>query len=106
MKFKINNSEYEIIEVNQADLLRYKREDEGYYYGQTHFKDQEIWLDNSLSYERKKRTLYHELMHTYIREYLTTRDVEPDEETMCDISANSHDIIHKIVEDYFKEGNK
>lgn len=42
-------------------------------------------------------------MHAYIREYLTTRDVEPDEEMMCDISANSHDIIHKIVTEYFKE---
>ena len=31
---------------------------------------------------------------------------EMNEETLCNISANSHDIIHKIVEDYFKELNK
>ena len=27
------------------------------------------------------------------------------EEELCDISACSHDIIHKIVEDYFKIGS-
>ena len=27
------------------------------------------------------------------------------QEVLCDISANSHDIIHKIVEDYFKGDN-
>ena len=40
-----------------------------------------------------------------IREYLTSRDIKPDEEVLCDISANSHDIIHKIVEDYFEGDN-
>lgn len=30
---------------------------------------------------------------------------KPDEEVLCDISANSHNIIHKIVEDYFKGSN-
>jgi hypothetical protein len=25
------------------------------------------------------------------------------EEAICDISANSHDIIHQIVKDYFEE---
>ena len=29
-----------------------------------------------------------------------------DEEELCDISANSHDIIHKIVEDYFKNNKE
>ena len=31
------------------------------------------------------------------------RKIKPDEEVLCDISANSHDIIHKIVENYFGE---
>lgn len=100
--FKMNNSEYEILEVSQKDLMIYKQQDEGYYYGQTHFTEHQIWIDQDLPLERKKRTLYHELTHVYIREYLTTRDIEPDEEVLCDISANSHDIIHEIVEDYFK----
>lgn len=101
VKFKMNRSEYEIKEVEQEELMKHKNQDEGYYYGQSHFIEQEIWIDKNLSMERKKRTLYHELMHVYIREYLTTRDIEPDEEVLCDISANSHDMIHEIVEEYF-----
>ena len=49
-----------------------------------------------------KQTLYHELMHCYLWSYIHIFN-EISEEAMCDISANSHDIIHKIVEDYFEE---
>lgn len=105
MKFKINNIEYIIKEVDQEELLRWKcNKEDGYYYGQTHFQTQEIWLDKALTKDKKRKTLIHELTHTYIREYLTTRDLDYEEEILCDISANSHDMIHKIVEDYFKGG--
>ena len=101
--FKVNRSDYVIKEVSQEELLKtIVDEEDGYYYGQTHFQTQEILIDKDLSYERKKKTLYHELMHVYIREYLTTRDISPNEEVMCDISANSHDIIHNIVKSYFE----
>ena len=104
MKFTMNNSEYKIKEVSQSELIKeISDEDDGYYYGQTRFPIQTILIDKYLSTERKRKTLYHELMHVYIREYLTTRDISPNEEIMCDISANSHDIIHKIVEDYFNQ---
>ena len=101
--FRINRSDYVIKEVSQEELLKtIVDEEDGYYYGQTRFPIQTIFIDKDLSYERKKKTLYHELMHVYIREYLTTRDISPNEEVMCDISANSHDIIHDIVEGYFE----
>ena len=104
MFFEMNDVKYQIKEVEQKDFWEYKvNEEDGYYYGQSHFQTQEIWLDKTLSKEKKKKTLYHELTHVYIREYLTSRDITPDEEVLCDISANSHDIIHKIVEDYFRE---
>lgn len=75
---------------------------------------QKIWIDTNANCDpgmkrlcmidkKKKKTLYHELTHVYIREYLTSRDIDPNEEVLCDISANSHDIIHKIIENYFKE---
>lgn len=103
MKIKINNIEYTIKEVEQKEFWEYKcDEQDGYYYGQTHFQTQEIWIDKSLNKDKKRRTLIHELTHTYIREYLTTRDLDYEEEIVCDICANSHDIIHKIVEDYFR----
>ena len=99
----MNGVEYEIKEVEEKDFWEYKvEEQDGYYYGQTHFMTQEVWIDKTLPKEKKRKTLIHELTHVYIREYLTSRDISPDEEVLCDISANSHDIIHKIAEDYFK----
>ena len=104
MNFKMNNSYYEIKEVSQEELQReIASDDDGYYYGQTRFRKQLILIDKDLSEARKRKTLYHELMHVYIREYLTTRDISPNEEVLCDISANSHDIIHEIVNQYFEK---
>lgn len=102
MEFTMNGVEYSIKEVSQEEFNQVEEED-GYYFGQSHFFTQEIWLDKTLKADRKKKALYHELTHCYIKEYLTTRDLESfTEEILCDISANSHDVIHKIVEDYFK----
>ena len=107
MKFEMNKSHYEIKEVTQEELQKeIVDEEDGYYYGQTRFQKQVVLIDKDLSYERKRKTLIHELTHVYIREFVTTRDINPNEEVLCDINANSHDIIHKIVEDYFKEENK
>ena len=101
--FEMNGSIYSIKEVSQDYLsTQVVDENDGYYYGQTRFQSQEILIDKDLSYVQKRKTLYHELMHVYIREYLTTRDISPNEEVMCDISANSHDIIHNIVKGYFE----
>ena len=103
MEFKMNDSFYTIIEVSQEEMQKeIADENDGYYYGQTRFQKQIILIDKDLSVERKRKTLIHELTHVYIREYLTTRDINPDEEVLCDIHANCHDIIHKIVENYFK----
>ena len=99
MKFKMNNQEWEIKEINQEefnDNLDHTKE-EGYFFGQSHFNTQEIWIDKSLKREKKRNTLYHELMHVYLKTYVTNGDCSYDEEAMCDISANSHDIIHEIT---------
>ena len=102
MTFEMNNSYYEIKEVSQEELQEeITAETDGYYYGQTRFRKQLILIDKDLTYERKKKTLYHELMHVYIREYISTRDIELTEEMLCDVSANAHDMIHEIVEKYF-----
>lgn len=103
MEFGINGSCYTIQEVSQDELQKeIAEETDGYYYGQTRFTKELILIDKDLSYERKKKTLYHELMHVYIREYISTRDIELTEELLCDISANSHDMIHEIVKYYFE----
>ena len=102
MTFKMNDVPYKIIEIEQKDFDQIE-DDGGYYYGQSHFFIHEVWLESSLSEEKKRKTLYHELLHIYIKEFITTRDMDSfTEEMLCDISANSHDIIHEIVENYFK----
>lgn len=111
MKFKMNNREWEIRELSQEEIRQhikdYKYDGEpievGKYFGQTYFDEQIIYIDKDLHIEQKRQTLMHELMHCYIGCYLYEFKGF-DEENVCNISANSHDIIHEIVERYFKNG--
>lgn len=106
MKFNMNGVEYIIKEISQSDFDNIEEKD-GYYFGQSHFAIQEIWLDKDLKESRKRKALYHELMHCYIKEYLTTQDISNfNEEVLCDLCANSHDLIQKIADDYFKRGDR
>ena len=108
MNFKINDREWAIVEKTQEELREifsnYKYDGEpqqGKYFGLTYFDRQIIYLDKDLYYGQKKQTLYHELMHCYIGSFITSGNKVYNEEDLCDISANSHDIIHNIVEAYF-----
>src|SRR5574344_1488799 len=107
MKFKMNGRNWKIREVEQKEYReddgKKQPSDDGEFFGRTLFKKQEIWLDKNLKNEQKKQTLYHELLHCYKGMYITFTDISFNEELLCDISANSHDIIHKIVNDYFKK---
>lgn len=109
MKFKINEKEWEIIETSQeemkSELKKHYEEpiQNGRYYGITFPDNQIIYIDKDLHIERKKTTLIHELSHCYIVTYITHQDKNYNEEDVCDILANSHYIIHNIVEDYFKD---
>lgn len=107
MEFLINNRTWVIKEVNQENIKKIIKdydgavEFEGQYFGTTLPKFQTIYLDKDICVEQKRQTLMHELMHCYITCYLF--DLKNlDEEVLCNISACSHDIIHKIVENYFK----
>ena len=105
MKFEINNREWEIIEVEGNWLLNeYNKEYDGgiFCFGLTKYDKQIIYLNQDMKYDVKKQTLYHELMHCYIWNYVA-KGMEISEEALCDISANSHDLIHKIVKDYFNQ---
>lgn len=113
MKFKMNNRQWKIIELSQDEIrehiVKYKYNGQpteiGRYYGQTYCDEQKIYLDKDLHIEQKKITLMHELMHCYINCYITHQEQQYSEEDICNISANAHYIIHKIVEDYFKLGD-
>lgn len=109
MKFEINNRTWEIKELSQEEirkhLIDYKYDGKpqaGKYFGQTYYDEQIIYIDKDLHIEQKRQTLLHELMHCYIGCYLFSFK-EFTEEDLCNISANSHDIIHKIIKKYFKE---
>ncbi len=112
MKFKMNDREWEIIELSQEEIREKFREyeydgepKEGRYFGLTYLDNSKIYIDKDLCLVQKKQTLKHELMHCYIGCYLFNVEKEYTEEDLCNISSNSHDIIHKIIEDYFKECN-
>ena len=106
MKFKMNNSNWKIVEMPKENIKQLYEQEMGedtiYVYGLTKFDTQTIYINNDLCEEMKRKTLMHELMHCYKAEYVSLELDNIDEETLCNLVANSHDIIHKIVEDYFK----
>lgn len=113
MKFEINGREWEIKEVEQEefwiddgekDKIGTKDYYTTYHFGRCIYSKQEIWIWKEASEEQKRKTLYHELMHCYRGSYIGFYDLDgQSEDFWCDISANAHDIIHKITEEYFKE---
>ena len=113
MKFKMNDREWEIKEVEQekfwidegeADKIGTPEYCNTYHFGRCLFKTQEIWLWKDVSKEQKRKTLIHELTHCYRGMYCTFMDLNNcDEDFWCDIASNSHDIIHDIVDRYFKD---
>ena len=110
MNFKMNNRLWKIKELSQNEIKQhikdckyYGEPQDGKYYGQTYCDEQIIYLDKDLHPQQKRQTLMHELMHCYIECYLFNNEKDYTEENLCNISANSHDIIHDIVKEYFME---
>lgn len=105
MKFKINNREWEIEEASQEKMNEIEGttgNEEGQYFGLCCYDKQKIYLWEKLHKEQKRETLMHELMHCYMGVYCSFEDVVWNTDLVCNISANSHDIIHEIVEEYFR----
>ena len=105
MKFKINNHEWFIEEKPENELLEeYHKRQPGAYacMGLTFYKEHKIWIAKELCDDEKARTLKHELTHCYIWENGFYNVDFNNEELVCDFVASCIDIIHKIVEDYFK----
>ena len=105
MKFKINDRKWEIKEVNQDKMreLEHDVDSKNTYFGLTIYEEQKIYLLEDLKSEQKRQTLIHELFHCYIGVYASFQDFQINEEVVCNLVGNSHDIIHKIVVDYFGE---
>ena len=106
MEFYMNNKKWIIKEVSQEDFWRdddkvKEMNNSEYHFGRCKYDKQEIWLWKDISEEQMRHTLYHELLHCYRGTYVTFANIECDEDFWCDLSANSHDLIHSITEEYF-----
>lgn len=107
MKFEINNEKWEIKEVSQEELCKNFGEeyvkDGNYYLGTTEPTLKMIYLYKDLDSTQKRKTLIHELTHCYLFTFVSFNNIDFSIDDFCDLHANSHDIIHKIVEDYFNK---
>lgn len=101
MKFKINNTEWTIKEVTEAEINNEMKND--FTMGVTIYKTQEILLLENQANIIK--TLKHELMHVWMYEYGHRQDDEKkfDYEDVCEIVASSNDFINEVVEKYRKD---
>lgn len=98
MKFKINNAEWKIEEVEKDKMTCESSE---WTQGLTIYLEQKILLLKGQP--NIKRTLKHELTHVWLYEYGHNQHNENkkyDYEDVCEIVASSNDFINEIVEKY------
>lgn len=98
MKFRCNNSEWTIEEVDEATINNEMKND--YTLGVTIYKTQKILLLKDQANIIK--TLKHELVHVWLYEYGHPQN---DNETfvyenVCEIVACSNDFVNKVIKDY------
>ena len=98
MKFKINNTEWNIKEVNEAIMNNEMKND--FTLGVTIYRTQEILLLENQANIIK--TLKHELMHVWLYEYGHAQNDETkyNYEDICEIVASSNDFINEIIKEY------
>lgn len=101
MKFKINNTEWNIKEVDEAIINNEMKQDGTL--GVTIYKTQEILLLENQA--NLIKTLKHELTHVWLYEYGHRQDDEKkfDYEDICEIVASSNDFINEMIEQYKKK---
>lgn len=98
MKFKCNNSEWNIKIVDEATINNEMKQDGTL--GVTIYKTQEIMLLENQANIIK--TLKHELMHVWLYEYGHAQDDNTTYgyEDVCEIVASSNEFINEVVGQY------
>lgn len=103
MKFKMNNSEWQIKEISNAEMNILVDSDmkDTFTHGTTQYDKNIIYINKET--KNKKKTLYHELTHCFMYEFGHNQQEDKtfNYEDVCEICACSHDIIHEIVDKYF-----
>lgn len=104
MRFKINNTEWIIEEVDEATINNEMKADGTL--GVTIYKTQKIMLLKDQVNIIK--TLKHELTHVWMYEYGHNQNDDKtfSYEDVCEVVASSNDFINEIVQEYLKKKNK
>lgn len=100
-KFKINNTEWLIEEVDEATINNEMKADGTL--GVTIYKTQKIMLLKDQANIIK--TLKHELTHVWLYEYAHNQNDDKtfSYEDVCEIVASSNEFINEIVQAYLKQ---
>lgn len=101
MKFKINNTEWTIEEVDEATINNEMKNDGTL--GVTIYKTQKVMLLKNQANIIK--TLKHELTHVWLFEYGHNQNDEKtfSYEDVCEIVASSNDFINEIIKEYLEQ---
>lgn len=101
-KFKCNNTEWTIKEVDEATINNEMKQDGTL--GVTIYKTQEIMLLKDQANIIK--TLIHELIHVWLYEFgHNQNEKEFNCEDVCEIVASSNDFINEVVKQYINKDN-
>lgn len=102
MKFKMNSNVWKIKEISNEDMNKLTGgKEDCFTHGTTEYDSMTIYLNKKVL--NKRATLYHELCHCYLYEYGHNQwNRKFEYEDVCEIVSTSHNIIHDIVEKYFK----
>ena len=101
MKFKINNTEWTIEEVDEA-TIKNEMENNNETLGVTLYKTQTIMLLKDQAHIIK--TLKHELTHVWLYEYGHNQNEDKTftYEDVCEVVASINDFINEIINKYFR----
>lgn len=101
MKFKINNTEWTIEEVDEATINNEMKSDGTL--GVTIYRTQIIMLLKDQANITK--TLRHELTHVWLYEYGHNQNDDKtfSYEDVCEVVASSNDFINEVVQAYLKQ---
>ena len=103
MKFKINNINWEIIELAEKELSdRYGGDEYEFLYGFCSYTENKIYINSKLVHDRKKHTLIHELTHCWTFENGWGFNDKVSREDLCNIVAGINSFINEILGKYFK----
>lgn len=105
VKTKIGNAIYKVFFVNnEFDKRLYLKEDESYHFGIIDFANEIIYINNTLTLNKLKQILIHEVTHAYVNECGFKGIDYFNEEQLCEFIAMQGEKIliscTEIIENY------